>query len=104
MTSETNSDTASIPSGPTNPSDIDAVDSGRRSDDLSTTIVMEVADTLDTDPTDLTPSLYELVDPDALDVVFESASDGSETYFTISEWGCTVTVFADGRVFVDVDD
>ena len=103
MTSETNSDTASILSGPTNRSGTDVGNPGRRTDDLSTTIVLEVADAIGTDPTDLTPSLYEIVDPDALNAVFESAGDGSETYFTISEWGCTVTVFANGRILVEVD-
>ena len=103
MTSDTNSDTASIPHGPTNRSKPDPDDAGRQSGDLSTTIVMEVADALDTDPIDLSPSLHELFDPDALNALFESADDGSETYFTISEWGCTVSVLADGRVLVDVD-
>lgn len=100
MTSDINSDTASVSSG----FDTTAASTGQQSEDMSTTIVLAVADALDTDPIDLSPPLNELIDPDALDTLFESAGDGSDTYFTISEWGCTVTVFANGRVLVDVDD
>lgn len=100
MTRDINSDTASVSSG----FDTTAANTGQQSEDLSTTIVLAVADALDTDPIDLSPPLYELIDPDALDALFESAGDGSDTYFTISEWGCTVTVFANGRVLVDADD
>jgi len=83
MTSDTNSDTASILHKPTDRSDTNVVGSGGQSEDLGTTIVLEVAKALDTEPTELSPSLYELVDPDALDALFEAASDGSEVHFTI---------------------
>ncbi|NHN49814.1 hypothetical protein G9464_19780 [Halostella sp. JP-L12] len=103
MTSNINCDTTSV--SDRSPDRIEtAARAGGRREDLSTTIIMEVAEALDTDPVNLTPSLYDHIDPDALDALFDSAGDGSDVYLTIREWGCTVTVFADGRVLVDVED
>jgi hypothetical protein len=76
----------------------------RGSDDLGTTVVLTVADILDTDPLDLTPSLNEILDADALNSLFDSVDRETETSLTFSEWGCVITVFADGRIIVERDE
>lgn len=46
----------------------------------SRTIINQIADLEGTSPTELTPPLYSVVDPDALDSLFHSStSDKSET-------------------------
>lgn len=76
----------------------------RGSSDLGTTVVLTVADILDTDPLDLTPSLNEILDPDALNSLFDSVDRKAETSLTFSEWGCVITIFADGRILVECDE
>ncbi|WP_240452082.1 HalOD1 output domain-containing protein [Halostella salina] len=71
---------------------------------LSTTIVLAVAEALDADPVDLSPALFDVVDPDALDSLFASASDPSDVAVQFSEWGCSITVFDGGRVHVTPDE
>lgn len=71
---------------------------GRR---LSTSIVLAVSAALDTDPLDLEPQLYDVLDPDALDSLFSAESSGSEprrVSFSIAE--CNVTVKSDGQICV----
>ncbi|WP_161973230.1 HalOD1 output domain-containing protein [Halostella litorea] len=68
--------------------------------DPSTTVVLAVAEALDTDPLDLSPALYEVIDPDALDSLFESAGADADLTCQFSGWGCTITVFDGGRVRV----
>jgi hypothetical protein len=65
---------------------------------------MTVAKTLDTDPLDLTPSLNEVLDPDALNSLFDSVDVEANTSLTFSEWGCVITIFADGRILVEHDE
>lgn len=61
-------------------------------------IVEEVADREGTPPTDL-PPLYDRVDPDALEMIVESAdSDALTIEFTYDD--CIVSVDGDGRVDV----
>ena len=62
-------------------------------------VVETVADALDADPTELGP-LYEAVDPDALDALFESPERFTGGCVTFAFEGCTVTVDADGWVAV----
>lgn len=72
--------------------------------DVSSTVVMAVADATDTSPFEL-PPLYDSIDPDALDELFQSSGDGrsrSGIHVTFTMAGCTVTV-ADGAVTVTVD-
>lgn len=66
-------------------------------------IVESVADANGVDPLDLEPSLYDVVDPDALERVFGDRPDGSarsggRVVFVIA--GCEVTVRADRTVEV----
>lgn len=65
--------------------------------DVATTVLLTVAATTDT-PTEELPSLYDVVDPDALNGVFDSGPAGGNR--------ATVEVtfaFADCRVSVDGD-
>ena len=72
--------------------------------DVSSAVVLAVADATDTSPFEL-PPLYDSIDPDALDAVFQSGVDGrsrSEISVTFTMAGCTVTVDA-SAVTVTVD-
>lgn len=62
-------------------------------------VVETVADALETDPTELGP-LYEAVDPDALDRLFEAPHRFASGRVTFRFEGCNVTVDADGWVVV----
>jgi len=64
---------------------------------------LTVADALDTDPVDLSPALFEVIDPDALDALFASTGGDDDTSLQFSEWGCTITVFDGDRVRVTVE-
>lgn len=86
-----------------------SVDSPTRVDSqqVSERVVTAVADATDTSPENLTPPLFSVVDPEALDALVESmpsvspAAPGSVTF---TYCGCDVTVSADGRVTVDEID
>lgn len=71
-------------------------------EELSTTIVLAVAEALDTDPLALSPALFEVVAPDALDDLFDAADENADVALRFSGWGCTITVF-DDRVRVTPD-
>lgn len=64
-------------------------------------VINAVAETTGTDPTRMTP-LYDVVDPDALDRLFDPQSrrpgSGVRVVFTFES--CEVTVEANGRVVV----
>lgn len=81
-------------------SEADASKGTYGSDTSPTICVVEtVADALGTDPTELGP-LYEAVDPDALDRLFESSHRFTTGRVTFAFEGCDVTVDADGWVAV----
>jgi hypothetical protein len=68
----------------------------------SVTVAMEVASREGTDPTELTPPLNTVVDPDALDALFAgvpSRLDRGSVRFDYL--GYEVEVSSDGRVRVD---
>ena len=65
----------------------------------STAVVELVASINDEDPTDLEP-LYEYVDPDALDTLFDSERASSTSRFTFEFGSNTTTVHGDGTVAV----
>jgi hypothetical protein len=69
----------------------------------SRSVIEAVADATERDPTDLDP-LYETIDPDALDAIFESTADryrpSSKTCVSFRFEGCEVAVHADGRTIV----
>jgi hypothetical protein len=83
------------PSGPTHGEHV-----RRRADpdDVSTTVVLAVADVLDEQPAELSPPLHELIDPGALDRLFADGGEDLRAEFTL--YGCRVTVEAD--CYVDV--
>lgn len=70
---------------------------------LSETIVTAIADIAAVDVTDLDP-LYERVDPDSLNSIFQPASDdtprsGGEIRFVLSDY--EVTVSGNGHIVID---
>lgn len=70
---------------------------------LSMTIINAVADAKDVDPADLGTPLYEVVDPDAIDRLFQDRADGiprpsGQIVFTMAD--CKVTVHDHDRVTV----
>jgi len=68
---------------------------------LSQTVICAVAAANDVDPLDLDDRLYDCIDPDALDKLFEPTASGlgGSVQFTMS--GCHVTAYDDGTVAVD---
>jgi hypothetical protein len=72
-----------------------------RNESLAEIVVWTVADAKDVDPMDIDEPLYETIDPDALERLFEGASAGQSKQrieFTLA--GCDVTVYGDRRVVV----
>lgn len=75
-----------------------------RRETVSETIVQKVAACEGVDPTDLAPALYDVVDPDALENLFQPLENGSEgrtgvVEFTYEKW--VVTVDSEDRVRVE---
>lgn len=68
----------------------------------SENVVTAVASALDTSPLDLTPPLYERVDPEALDSLVQSGPADLHVRFRYN--GCTVAVDGRGRVDVSPAD
>lgn len=67
---------------------------------LSTAVVEAVATVTNTPVTEIDP-LYEVVDPDALNDLYEPTSNGTSQrngYVSFSLQECDVTVFAGGRI------
>lgn len=72
---------------------------------LSQAVVEAVARAEDVDPLDLDVPLYEAVDPDALDALFQSGETGVEGHVRFRYYGYEVAVGAGGHVSLDpVDD
>lgn len=75
-----------------------------RADEVCTTVALAVADATET-PVDELPSLYSVIDPDALNAIFRPHSGdrpqaGTHVSFVIA--GCTVSI-RDGTVTVTPD-
>ena len=72
------------------------------SEQVSTTIIEAVAAVTDTPPTEIDPRLYDILDPDALDRLFQPTKNRSRRrrsgQVTIPIDDCTVTVHADGNI------
>lgn len=67
---------------------------------ISDEVVLAVAEATDTDPTELEP-LYDVVDPDALDQLFQPHLNGTQRIggrVIFSMDGCEVTIHANGDV------
>lgn len=69
---------------------------------VSDKVINKVAEAEDVDPLELTPPLYDVIDPDALDLVFATTPTAGrmEGTVTFSYNGYDVTVWGDGDVSV----
>lgn len=67
-------------------------------DNVSNEVVKRVAEAEDVDPLELTPPLYEVIDPDALESLF--ANDRVLGKVIFNYVGYEVSVFSDGYVSV----
>ena len=70
---------------------------------LSTTVVHALADVLETDVTDAGFTLYDSLDPDGLDIIFDPLQDGSlrpNAHVAFTILGCGVTVYSDGEIVI----
>ena len=61
-------------------------------------VIKSVAEVEDADPLELTPPLYEVIDPDALESLFANDRTLGKVIFNYS--GCEVSVFSDGYIMV----
>lgn len=68
-------------------------------DPISQTVVKAVAEAKEEDPIELTPPLYDVIDPDALDRLFADEDTQGTLVFTYNN--CEVSVFAAGYVLID---
>jgi hypothetical protein len=73
----------------------------RQADEPSVAVVMAVAAREGVDPTELSPPLNDVVDPDALDALFAGSDDESIGSLTFDYRGYSVEVRSDGRVHVE---
>jgi hypothetical protein len=72
--------------------------------DVCTEIALAVAEATGTPPEELTPALYELVNPDALEALVRPDGDRRfEGSVVFEAYDCTITVDGDGDVTVDTD-
>lgn len=75
------------------------------SEPISQSVVDAVAGAEGVDPLDLEDPLYEVVDPDALDALFQSESAAVEGHVEFRYYGYEVTVTGSGHVSLEaVDD
>lgn len=72
-------------------------------ENVSDNVVEKVADVAGVDPSELTPSLYDAIDPDALDQIFATTATADRTagQVTFPYNGYEVTVYGDGYVSVE---
>ncbi|WP_254766532.1 HalOD1 output domain-containing protein [Salinilacihabitans rarus] len=71
---------------------------------LSTTVVHALADCMGVDVTDGRISLYDAVDPDALDALFRPRHDGSPRtggHLVVFVHDHRVTVYGDGEIVIE---
>jgi hypothetical protein len=71
--------------------------------DISEAVVLAVAEAKGVDPLELTPPLYDVIDPDALEHIFTPISTENRMKAQVSfvYTGYKVTVFGDGSVTVE---
>jgi len=70
---------------------------------LTTTLTHALSDVSGIDVTDTGFTLYDHVDPDALDQLFKPTKDGSQRMngmLTFTVWGHQVTVYSDGQIAI----
>jgi len=71
----------------------------------SVALVTAVSECKGIEPTDLSPPLHDVVDPDALDNLFDRLRGPltRDSVLEISEYDCRIQVYADGRIEVRSD-
>ena len=69
-----------------------------RGSTICQTVVKSIAEAEGTDPIDLTPPLYEVIDPNALERLFENKQALGKVIFNYNSY--EVSVFTDGYVSV----
>ncbi|WP_255167998.1 HalOD1 output domain-containing protein [Natrononativus amylolyticus] len=65
---------------------------------VSQKIVEAIAEAEETEPIELTPPLYEVIDPEALENLFANNQTLGKVVFNYNS--CEVTVFSDGYISV----
>lgn len=73
-------------------------------DSVAETVLMTVADKEGITPTQLEPSLYDVIDPDALNALFAPTETGNSRaagYVVFAYCGYEITISSDGSVRVD---
>lgn len=75
-----------------------------RSESPSNLVVESIAREEDVDPLNLEVPLYEAIDPDALDALFQSDDDAFSGRITFEYYGYEVTVSDAGHVSLDAVD
>lgn len=70
-----------------------------RGSSICQTIVESVAEAEGTDPIELTPPLYEVIDPDSLERLFDDKRSLGKIVFNYNSY--QVSVFPDGYVSVE---
>ena len=75
-----------------------------RSEPLSQAVVDAVARAEGVDPLELDAPLYEAVDPDALDALFQTEAAAVDGRIAFQYYGYEVTVTGDGLVALDAAD
>lgn len=74
---------------------------GEGDESLASAVVTEIAEQEGTDPAEIDPSLYEILDPDALNGLFASTNNGharSNGRVEFTYCGYEVTAYSDGHV------
>lgn len=84
---------------------MDGIDTVKYNDnpaeELSLRVVRKIAEREGKSPTELTPSLHSVIDPDALDSLFNTAHiDGREASIRFTYCGYDVCVRSDGEITV----
>lgn len=70
---------------------------------FSATVVHALADVIGVDVTEVEFSLYDVIDPDALDRLFNRSADGTQappSHLAFSVRGYRVTVYSDGEIVI----
>lgn len=71
--------------------------------ELTTTLAHALADISGADVTDAGFTLYDYIDPDALDQLFKPANDAERRFnanLTFTVWNHAVTVYSDGQIAI----
>lgn len=67
--------------------------------DVSYRVIQRVASAKDVDPLELEP-LYEVIDPDALDELFDDSTESPDEWIRFTMAECRVTVYGSGEIDV----